>query len=242
MLHIRCILFILIIAAYLPALAQRTQTIRSTQTKVNVETVADTSLVFLFPVLKEARLFFKDGKTSEARLNYSIINDKMQIQTHRGILPLETDQLESVVVEGSTFIYHKEGGYMEVLSEGSIPLFMKREIKVSVLPVRRGAYGGTDHTSAIDVVSSITTTTGDHGQTIYLENPGGQEMDITLRYNEYFTIEKDGRKIRINNARQLQRDLPEYRNELRDFLRRENINFSSRRDLVKLVKFMEGLN
>lgn len=243
MVHIRYILFIFIISATLPSLAQRTQTIRSTDTRVQVEKVADSTLVFLYPDLIDAVVSFRDGRSSQAKINYSILLDEMQMQTRRGIAALETRNLEKLEIGEATFIHRPDDGYLEVVSEGSFPLFMKRQIRVSAMPVRRGAYGGTDYTSAIDLAASIATNSGgDFNREIFLDNPSGQEMDITLRYNEYFVIEKGGQLIRVNNQRQLLRDFPEYRNELRDFVRRENTNFSSRQDLIKMVKFMEGLN
>lgn len=243
MIRIRYILFIFIIAASLPAFAQRTQTIRSTDTRVQVEKIADSTLVFLYPNLMDAVVSLRDGRSSQAKINYSILLDEMQMQTRRGIVAVETRDLKKLVVGEATFIHHGVEGYLEVLSEGSFPLFLKRQIRVSAMPVRRGAYGGTDYTSAIDLAASIATNSGgDFNREIFLDNPSGQEMDITLRYNEYFVIEKSGQLIRVNNQRQLLRDFPEYRNELRDFVRRENINFSSRQDLMKMVKFMEGLD
>lgn len=225
-----------------PAASQRVQTIRSTDTRVQVEKIADSTLVFLYPDMADAVVNYEDGQTIQAKLNYSILLDQMQIQTRRGILPLETKDLKTLRVENATFIHRGEEGYFEVFFEGKLSLYLKRQIIVSAMPVRRGAYGTADYTSSIDQASSIqTNSTGDFNREIFLENPSGQEMDITLRYNEHFIIEKGGTLVRVNNARQLQRDFPEYRNELRDFLRGENINFSNRQHLVKLVKFMEDL-
>jgi len=243
MLRIHFILFIFIVATSLPALAQRTQTIRSTDTRVQVEKVADSTLVFLYPDLVDAMVTLKDGRTSQVKLNYSILLDEMHMQTRRGIEAVETRDLKKMEIGEATFIHRGEEGYFEVLADGRFPLFMKRQIRVSAMPVRRGAYGGTDYTSAIDLAASIATNSGgDFNREIFLDNPSGQEMDITLRYNDYFVIEKSGKLISVNNQRQLLRDFPEYRNELRDFVRSENINFSNRQDLMKLVKFMENLN
>ena len=221
--------------------AQRSQTILTTEARVQVDKIADSSLVFLYPTLKEARVTLKNGDLTQASLNYSILLDEMHMQTRRGIQAVETRDLKKIEIEGSTFVFKEGNGYFEVLLEGRYPLYLKRNIRTSALPVRRGAYGGTDHTSAIDLASNIQTTNNHHGSEIFLENPSGQELEIILRYQEFFFFEKDGTLLRVNNARQLQRDFPEHRNELRDFMRSESINFSNRQDLLKLGKFMEGL-
>lgn len=222
------------------AIGQRTQTIRSTASRVQVETLADSSLVFLFPYLADAEITLKNGRTNPAKVNYNILLDRMEIQTRGSIFQLETNNLESLKVQGATFVFRKGKGFFEVIAEGKLPLLMKREIRVTAQPVRRGAYGGNDRASSIEVLSNFSVTDGSFGQTITLDNPGGQELEIILRYNEYFVIEKENQLLRLTTARQLQRDFPEFSAELREFIRRENTQFSNRTDLLKLVRFIEG--
>ena len=66
-------------------------------------------------------------------------------------------------------------------------------------------------------------------------------MDITLRYNEYFVIGKGESLVKISNQRQLLRDFPEFRNELRNFVRNEKTNFTKPEDLIKLVEYLGTL-
>lgn len=219
---------------------QRTQKITTSASRIKVEALADSSLVYLFPGLVDAEVTLQSGRTNPAKINYNILLDRMEIQTRGGILQLETNNIVNLKAEGSTFVFRKGKGFLEEISGGDLPLYLKREIRVSAQPIRRGAYGGNDRTSSIEVLTNFSVSDGSFGQTITLENCGGQEMEIILRANEYFAIEKGDQMIRLNNARQLQRDLPQYGSALRDFLRNENINFSNRTDLIKLVNFLES--
>lgn len=239
--NLRLQFLILVLFSGQVTMSQQVQTIRTTETRIQVEKIADSSMVYLFPELVEARIILKDGRTTQAKINYNILLDIIEIQTRTGMNALETRSIKKVEIGETELIFREGEGFLEVLSEGRFPLLLKRQIRVSAMPVRRGAFGGTDHASSIDVLSTLSTTDGLRGQTIMLENPGGQEMEISLRYNESFAIFKGDQLVRLNNARQLQRDFPEYRNELRDFLRRENINFSNRFDLMKLLMFMNNL-
>lgn len=239
-----CGSFFLICLLCIPtwSIAQRSQNIRTSGMRVQVEELADSAIAYLYDGLKEAVITYKDGSTSNTSLNYSVLLDEFQMKTRRGIEALNFRDLEKLEVEGSIFIYLPEAGYLEVLNQGKHPLYHKRLVRVSTMPVRRGAYGGTDYTSAIDVAATYSTeSTGDYNRQIYLDNPSGQEMDITLRYNEYFLIGKGETLMKVSNQRQLLRDFPEYRNELRDFIRKENTNFSNPRGLIKLVKYMGTL-
>ena len=220
------------------SLAQRFQTISIAEEKVLLEEVADSSLIFLFEGIEQAVITLDNGTPYTASINYNILGDAMQTQTRRGIQTIDPHQVNRVELAGSVFIHHWEEGYLEVLSEKRFPLFLKRTIQISAVPVVRGAYGTKDHTSSIDQACYITT--GPSGE-FYLTNSTGKEMDITLRYNEYFLIGKDERLLKISNQRQLLRDFPEYRNQIRDFLRKKNFNFQDSDDLKKLLTFLEEL-
>lgn len=237
------ILFLVIFLSFPSlSLAQRSQNIRTSGTSVQVEALADSSLAFLYDGLKTATISFKDGSTSEVRLNYSILLDQFQVETRRGIYPFNPMGVVKMVVEGATFIHHPQEGYLEWVEQGNFPLYLKRLIRVSSTPLRKGAYSGVDHTSSIDVLTSISTqSSGDFDRHILLTNPSGQEMEINLRYDQYFLIGKGESLVKITNQRQLLRDFPEYRNQLREFIRREATNFSKPDDLVKLVKYLETL-
>jgi hypothetical protein len=237
--HVRIVFLISLMMVSWASLAQKSQTITLSGDKARVEEVADSSLVYLFPALEQALITLSNGTTYMANINYNILGDAMQIQTRRGLQTLDPLQLSQLEVAGSTFIYHRDEGYLEVLFKGKFPLYKKRGIQVSAVPVVRGAYGSKDYTSSIDQASYIQT--GPRGE-FYLLNNSGQEIDITLRYDEFFLIGKGDNLVKISNQRQLLRDFPEYRNELRDYLRKENTDFSNPEDLDKLVGFLESLN
>ena len=236
--NFRIVFLIGLLTAAHVSLAQKSQTIRMMAGEVLVEEVADSSLVLLYPSFLEAVITHTNQSTYTANLNYNILADAMQIQNRRGIQTLNPKDFSHIVLAGSTFIRHAEEGYLEVLASGKFPLYHKRRINVSAQPVVRGAYGTIDHTSSIDQASYIRT--GPTGE-FYLTNDSSREIEITLRYDEYYLIRKGENLVKINNQRQLLRDFSEYRNELRDFLRQENVDFSNPASLIRLVHFMETL-
>ncbi|MEE4177466.1 MAG: hypothetical protein V2I46_08150 [Bacteroides sp.] len=220
------------------SLAQKSQSIRLVGGQVAVEEVADSSLIFLFPAMQEAEITHTNGSTYTASVNYNILGDVIEIQTRRGIQIIDPTEFSKMKVKGSTFIHLPDVGYLEVLSEGKLPLYQKRSINVSARPVVRGAYGTIDNTSSIDQATYIHT--GPSGE-FYLLNSSNQEIEITLRYNEKFMIGKDKTLVEVKNQRQLLRDFPEFRKELRDFIQKKNTDFSNPSHLTELVMFLEQL-
>lgn len=219
--------------------AQTRQTFRSTDAKINVEELADPALVFLHDDYKQARINFPGGRIDETNLRYNILLDQMQFVSRRGQVQniSVSPVFECIDLDGKTFVYDAREGYLELLHAGEIPLYQKRSIRVTAQPVKRGAYGGTDHTSAIDGVGHYQIDS----RVVSLDNPGGQEMEVTLRYTESFFIEKNGHLGQVGNRRQFLREFSEHRSELRSYIRQHDIDFDKPGDLIRLVEYLESL-
>lgn len=220
------------------SLAQKSQTLTLKGEQILLEEAADSSLIYLFPGMESARVTLTNGETFSANINYNILADEMKTQARRGIQTIDPRQVVLVEVAGSFFTYHQGEGYVEIKYEGKFPLFQKRRIQISAIPLVRGPYQTKDRTSSIDQATYIQT--GPSGQ-LYLLNRSDGELEVTLRFNEYFLIGKGETLVKVTNQRQLLRDFPENRRELRDYLRRENTDLSKPEDLLKLVKFLETL-
>ncbi len=221
------------------AFTQTRQTIHSSDPQVNIEEMAEPSLLFLQEDFEDARIIFSDGEIREQKLRYHILLDEMQFLSRRGQVQnlSKRPSFERIELGGEEFIYEEEAGYLQVLREGEVSLFRKRETRIDARPVKRGAYGGVDHISSIDVVHNFDTRLGK----VRLDNPGGQELEINLRYVETFLFEKNGERTAIGNRRQLLRAFPDHRSELRSFVRSNDIDFDNPDDLFRLAEFLEKL-
>jgi len=220
--------------------AQTRQTFRSTDAKINVEEMADPALVFLNDDFRQASIHFPGSRTDETKLRYNILLDQMQFVSRRGQVQniSVSPVFEFIDLDGKTFVYDAREGYLELLHPGEIPLYQKRSIRVTAQPIKRGAYGGTDHTSAIDGVGHYQIDS----RVVSLDNPGGQEMEVTLRYTESFFIEKNGHLGPVGNRRQFLREFSNFRTELRSYIRQHDINFDKPGDLIRLVEYLEHLH
>ncbi len=219
--------------------SQTRQTIRTTDAKINVEELADPALVFLHDDYVQARIRFPGGRIDETQLRYNILVDQMQFVSRRGQVQniSVSPVFESIELDGKTFVYDAGEGYLEVLKDGDISLYHKRSIRVTAQPIKRGAYGGTDQTSAIDGVGHYQIDS----RVVSLDNPGGREMEVTLRYMESFLIRKDGQLTQVGNRRQFLREFSEHRSELRTYIREFDIDFDTPDDLILLVDYLKSL-
>jgi len=221
------------------AFTQTRQTIHSSDPQVNIEELAEPALLFLQEDFEDARIIFADGKVNEEKLRYHILLDEMQFLSRRGQVQnlSKRPAFERIEIGDKEFVYDPEASYLQVLREGEVSLFLKRETRIDAQPIQRGAYGGVDRTSSIDVMDSFTTETRE----VRFNNPGGQELEINLRYVETFLFEKNGERAEIGSRRQFLRAYREHRSELRSFIRSNDIDFDNPDDLVRLAEFLENL-
>ncbi len=220
------------------------QTIRTSSSEINVCALANDDLQLLYPEKTKGEVHYSDGSFEVYDMNYNIMLDEIHYLTRRGRThSLQTNPpFDKVLINEKVLIYDEQLGFLEQLHSGKNSLYLKHEVNISTLPVRRGAYGTTDHTSSIDVTTLQQPGAQYHVSEVRLNNPEAQELDITIRYNNYFVFEKNGELNRINNRRQLLRVFSDHRSDIRTFIRQNNVDFDNIDDMLNLAKYIETLN
>lgn len=218
------------------------QTIQTSATEINVTELANEDMQLLYPERKSGLIYFSDGNISEYEMNYNFLLDEVHFLTSRGRVHAlqRIPSYDKLVIKDRTFIWNNDLGYIELLHEGKNNLYLKRHVNINTLPVSRGAYGTTDHTSRIQQ-ATIEQTAAYQVSEVRVGNPNAQELEITLRYSEYFLFEKDGEKTRVNNHRQLGRLFSDHSSEIRSFARQNNIDFDNPEDMIKMAEFIDSL-
>lgn len=237
----RALPFLLSLLVILPAASQSQtrQTFRVSGAEIDVERHAEPAFLYLHKDFVPALIVFPDGREQEAELRYHIMLDEMQFLSRRGEVQnlSRRPPFQRIEMESGSFLHHHEEGYLEVLHDDRLALYHKRAVRVNAQPIKRGAYGSTDPTAAIESVDRFQVD----GRVATLENPGGGEMEVSLRYVEYFFLAVDGELTQINNQRQFIRTFREHRSQLRSFIGEYDIDFDEPADMVRLVQYLEDL-
>lgn len=222
----------------------RNESFRSTESKVQIEKLASHELQNLFPDFVEAQLYYSDRKMN-ILLNYNLLYNQFYFEDRGGLRTLDRlDQLDSIRIGDYVFGHIRDSGFFELSStDMASPLLRRHMIDITTDVVAVGAFGTTDRTASIDAVQSFSGVAEGEllDRTISLDNPGGQEMRITLRRQEQYHILKNGKPIAVNSRRTLLREFDEYRTQLRDYLRRNDVDFDSREDMARLAGFIGSL-
>lgn len=221
----------------------RQETIRTSARQVQIGEVASQELQTLLPEAVES-VVYTDGKSETRNLNYNILYDHFFYSDRRGrTLWLGPRDVDSVRLGDSLFRSFEDEGFFVVVP-GIPELLVRHNIDISTETLTRGAYGTTNETASIEVLRAITTASGANGSmhTAYLENPGGQELRITLKREEKFYVLKEGEVLDASNRRALQRAFPEHRREIRRYVRNNDIDFESLEDLSGILEHLSSLD
>lgn len=218
------------------------ETIRTSARQVVLSESASKEIQNLYPAPKESIVMF-GGRKEIRQLNYNLLLDFFYSSGDRGSITwFGPDDVDSVRIGETLFASFRDEGFFQPVPEAP-GLLIKHRLDVSTETLAKGAYGTTDETASIEVLRGLTTATEGLGtsHTAYLENPGGQELRITLKREQRFYLLKDGKPNDASNRRALQRAYPGYRREIRRFVRQHNIDFESKADMIKVLHFIHSL-
>lgn len=239
--------FLLISLAILAAAhAQQpySETFRFTEQRVNMEEKVPVKAQLLYPDFSGARVYFRDGQTSEGRVNFNMLLDELVHLDRRGQVMITSGQVDSVLFDnGAVIVFHPDHGFLErITTGGRTTLYGKHQLRVNTETYVQGPYGQQTRSSSVTRVRTLDTGTGEGPEReFYLENPGGETMEVKVRYQVQTLLRTESGLHRVFNRRQLQGALPEFRQDVRNYLREHNVSFTDLNDMRKLTDFINQL-
>ncbi len=178
---------------------------------------------FLFDDFKSGILELKDGKSSqEVQLRYNVSTDIFEIDYNNDTLSLNRPfDVRYIYLGEKKFIYDlyfmesksgKRNGYFEIVSEGTLSLFMKRNKDLSYdsfVSTYKGG-GGTKEYYYVDKISFFCRTDKDE-------------------------------PFLVKSSKSFLNGLPKNKSEMKDFIKSNKIKFKKKADLVLLVEYYDSL-
>lgn len=242
--HAMFVLLTLLSATILPAQRAYNETFRFVEQRIKLEEKVPGEEQLFFPEYIDGEVYFRNGQTNRGRLNFNMLLDEIVHLDRRGQEQVTDGRIDSVrFVNGVVFVYVPEQGFMERMrANDQVALYGRHFLRVQTESMVRGPYGQPTRSSAVTRVRSLDTGGGDaHERHFYLENPGDTPMDVNVRYQNHFVIRRNAEFHRAGNRRQLLGIFPEYRQELRNYLREHEVSFSNPEDMKALVDYISSL-
>ncbi len=178
---------------------------------------------FLFDDFKSGTLELKDGKSSqEVPLRYNVYRDVFEIKYNSDTLTLNRPfDVKYIHLDSKIFFYDlyftesgsgKRNGYFEIVIEGKLSLYMKRNKDMSYdsfVATYKGG-GGTKEYYYVDKIS-------------------------------YFCRTDNGEPFLFRSSKSFLNGLTENKKEMKTFIKSNKIKFKKKDDLVSLVEYYNSL-
>lgn len=180
----------------------------------------------------------KDKKNFTAMLNYNMVDEKMVTELNGVYRYSKNPQLiDSIILEGRLFV-PVDNIFYEALSGGPVKFYLQH--KCTFVP--RGSdvgYGGKSQSVGPTQLKryELTNVAYLYGEVVNIDLPPNVDVSPAL----VFWVSKNDNLEKFGTQKQLLKIFPEYETELKEFIKKENINIRSREDVARLGKFCNEL-
>ncbi len=172
----------------------------------------------------------KSGKLYEEFLNYNVLTNEMIFRDGTRYLAIaDPAGVDTIFISGSKFIFVNKSFY-ELLTGTTSPLFIEYTGKIEEPSVSVG-YGNASPTTNTTSYTSLVGT----GAVYDLKLP--DDFKVTPGHNYWIRI--DGKYEKVNTPQQLAKVFPAKKNIIKEFIKANNINFSKKEDVIRLVQHLQ---
>jgi hypothetical protein len=187
---------------------------------------------FLYPEFLKGIVAQKTGKDIALMLNYNIVTEKMVFLQKGEIYDMVNyEWVDTVYLAGQKFIPVAKVFY-EVGVEAPVSMFIQHKGKVQ-LPPKPAAYGGTSEVSSSTYINNMQL-----GNLVYMLK---NESNLIIKpENVYWIRYKDKLSVFLNE-KQLAAILPDYKTQIRQFVKDNKLKFDRTEDVTNLFVYLNTL-
>jgi hypothetical protein len=186
---------------------------------------------FLFDKFEKGKIVYKKGdKITESNFNYETIMEKMLFMLPDSTL-LELaipDIVDVIEIEGRTFEHMKDGMFYEKVEAGTGFLYIRWKSKV-ISEGKPGPYGTKPGTAHIENISQTTSMGSIYGLKL--------NEDFKVEPNNIYYLKADNKFKRFDSFDSLAKQFKKHKNEIKAYVKQENLSFKNTEDIEKAVAY-----
>lgn len=208
--------------------------------------MANHEVIFLFDNFTPASIYYP-REVINAEINYRLFHDEIVTMDPDGMMMAISGRrtIDSIVVHehDMVLVQHNRHGYLEKTGDQNV-FFIKHQSNYFGEEIRSGGYGDAPATAAMErlqLQALLSEAESGGKKALSLENVSGNDIRITITAKPTLVFIQNGTINSLESRRELQRLFPDHHRELRNFVRRERLDFDERDDIIKLVRFIETL-
>jgi hypothetical protein len=183
---------------------------------------------FLFSEFTRSQVAVKSGRNLNLMLNYNIVTEKMVFMQKGEVYDMvDYSNVDTVYIQHRKFIPSGKV-FREVAVEGPVVLLIQHKGSIQA-PPRPAAYGGTSEVSSSTYINNMKL-----GNEVYR-----LKTDPTLIIKpepEFLIVKGTAEPRRFMNEKQLISALPEYKDVIKQFVKKYRIKFDRLPDVIRLAE------
>lgn len=192
---------------------------------------------FQFMDFQSGKLYFSDGKFTQAKLNYCYLNGEVMYIDHKGDTLLIAENNRVSYAEIGKFIFHADpvNGYMQVVEDfGNVMLAKKHRYKMGGIE-KKGAYNNKNEQGSVSNTASYTDPISGITTALPINN-------IVLLRPElsYFFVDMNGRAFHADRH-SLLKIFSRHKSAIIKYLNAMKIDFNEEGDLKKVTDYCSQL-
>jgi hypothetical protein len=230
------LLSMLICLSAAPSYGQYSRDVYPVLTGKDINTLIPYAGKFQYPDFLNGQVHFRNGKISNAKINYSRVHGELMFisPARDTLLFAEPDFIERISMGENLFYYQREHGHVRIVGNfGSVELGRK-EFLAKLGHEKNASYGQYSSTSAISSYSTFMNSTGEHRFLNINER-------VILKKREVFFLVDKNKRLYIANRNNLFKLFPSSKSAVSRFLKENETNFESEPDLEKLLTFCSSI-
>lgn len=183
---------------------------------------------FRFPSFITGKVFFTQGTSTVAKLNFDFLTREMNYIQGKDTLSISNPaDIKQIIIDGTVFIMNN--GYMELISNGKIPVGVKQYF--NLMDERKtDPYGQASAGGAISSYSSLHTDGHYYKLTVAHDR-------LFRKVSEYFLATSSGGFVPFTKKKVL-RIFPNKTKEIENYLESNLVDFESKDDLIKFAEYL----
>ena len=188
---------------------------------------------YRYPGFIDGTVVFKNGATTDAKLNYNLLSGEMEYIHSRDTLaisnPIDINYI--ALQEEDTFFYNRKS-YLELIFSDKIKVALKQNITLKQV-LKHDSYGVSGSGSATESINSLQTTGNSYKLIVNQDR-------VFQKISEFFLTTSSGEFVPFTKKKILQL-FPQKKEAIHEYLKSNKVDFESKNDLVRLVGFLQNL-
>ncbi len=186
---------------------------------------------YLYPEFITGKVVFNEKTYLGIRLNYHYLNGEIEFLNNTDTMTIvDKKDLKSVIIAEDTFFY--DDGYIQQIKSGHPVIGLKEAIEFKDY-IKKDGVGSASSAGSNRSYSSITASGGVHKLTA--------DADLIFRRTKVFYILMPDGDFDLLNKKNICKLFPKNKEEIKSYLKSNNIKFDSEMDVLKLTEYLESL-